>query len=481
MTTEKSANPQYVEVKETVAGINQVNDLVNLFGYDVKIPCETIGALRTMKKEEIKDLYPNYKVFTDNLKEFSKYLKSVGSDVTPRSYSYRATNIRGIEEILKITSTLQFVPYYNDIIDMYLDNNVGWGLIRVEPIYDENKLTEVKVYLGDKLLDLSKPVPIQMVNWKGELIDYFDLVDFNNYQDHKETKAINIGLRINDASIGDDKLFHEAARRFGQINVRDMRTTFVGSILEGMLFRLYDPNDGLYIDTNESPIFTELDFAHNIQVHEVYSVLNIVSLLRERDEFHNSVELFSLNLLRWGILDNSLWQRGYSYLSQVLNEMKQENKEGSSDWKITEWAFRYVRDAKAKDKTSQISVDNIISACNISKLASMSGKGIVIVDSLLFDGRDDNGRLQFKEATIAFRSKRERVKRFQSITRLNTDIYEIGIIDKDLNVIGEVSPIDVAAIVNYDVRNIIINIEGSEETKDPTHLKLWEDLKGIKM
>ncbi len=480
------------QVKETNHGIREVNDFTNLFAYNVKIPSETIGSARTQQRKEIAEDYPLYGQYMQNMKVFAKYLKAFGSDASVESYSMRVHNIQPIYKVLEIASRLQFFKAFDENIQMYLEDDVGWGFIRLEPVYENGVLVNTDAYIGDTKLDLSKPIAVQCIDWEGQLVEEYDLVNLNpDRSPMKEipikdrngavslgeegevlfkrtpAAAINLALRVSDSSVGSQVIHDEAYRRHGALNKADIRKSMSRSILEFPLMRIITEDDEeLPISSYPTPTFTELDYSHDIDFNEHLRTLTICNELKEQERFNNVREFALLNLFRWGILDAKAWERGLSIFNAVMNAPALDARPDQTkvDVKLVSWGMAVIDDMRArnKDMSDKITDDIIVSGSTVSKIASMLTQSYLIIHALIVTDVTEND-VGFRQARIALQSKKERTTRFQSISRLNTDHYKIVEIDENKNIIGIIEPIDIMAIVNYDVDAVVIAFDG--ETK----------------
>lgn len=489
MSESKPKEFKATQVKETSHGLRELDDFVNLFGYNVKIPSELIGSARTQTRAQIAEEYPLYGKFMQNMKVFAQYLKAHGSDESVEAYTVRVHNIKPIYKILEVVSRLQFFKAFDETMQMYMEDDVGWGFVRLEPKYYNGLLTGTDVYVGDQLVDLSKPVTVQCLSWDGQLVEEYDLVNLNpNTTPVKEepvkdkngaivmgeggevtmrrTSAapVVIGLRVSDSSVGNQALHDEAYQRHGGLNKSDIRKSMSRSILEFPLIRIVsEEDDELGITTYPTPTFTELDYSHDIDFNEHLRMLTVCHDLKEQGRFNNVREFALLNLFRWGILDVNAWNRGVSIFNAVMNSPTLEARPDQTqvDVKLVSWGMAVIDDMRARNKEmdDKITDEVIVSGSTISKLASMLSQSYLIMHALIVTDVVDND-LGFRQARIALQSKRESTRRFQSIARLNTDHYKIVELDKDNDtIIGVIEPIDIMAIVNYDVDAVVVSFD----------------------
>lgn len=507
MSTSMNKEFKATQVKETNHGIREVEDFVNLFGYNVKIPSETIGSAYLQTREQIAADYPLYGQYMANMKQFAKYLKRFGSDASVESYTMRVHNIQPIYDILKIVSTLQFFKAFDENMQMYLEDNVGWGMIRLEPRYENEVLMDTKVFIGDEEIDLSKPVQIQAIDWNGRLVEEYDLVNLNSKTnaatktprkdangalvivdgetvfDYKSAAPVILAFRVADASVGSQTIHDEAYRRHGALNKADIRKSMSRSILEFPLVRLIkEDDDEKMISSYETPTFTELDYSHDIDFNDHLRLLTTYNELKEQGLFNNVREFALLNLFRWGILDNQTWKRGVEIFEAVMKAPKIPGNEQQTiiDRKLVTWGMACVQDLQKRnpDMKDDITDDIIISGSSISKLASMLSQSYLIIRALVVTDvvEDDIG---FREARIALQSRRESTRRFQSIARLNTELYKIVELDQHNNIIGVINPIDVMAIVNYDVDAVVVSFD-NQTTADKEKVDFYRSIRDYK-
>lgn len=477
------------QVKETSHGLRELEDFVNLFGYNVKIPSELIGSARLQTRQEIAEDYPLYGKYMENLKVFAQYLKAHGSNESVEAYAVRVHHIKPIYKILEIVSRMQFFKAFDETMQMYMEDDVGWGFVRLEPKYESGILMGTDVYVGDKLIDLSKPVPVQCVSWDGQLVEEYDLANLNaNTTPAKEVLSKNdagrlnidengkaskhftpaapviLGLRVSDSSVGSQSIHDEAYQRHGGLNKADIRKSMSRSILEFPLIRIISgEDDELGISTYPTPTFTELDYSHDIDFNEHLRILTICNELKEQGRFNNVREFALLNLFRWGILDARAWERGVSIFNAVMNAKPLEARPDQTDVdvKLVSWGMAVIDDLRKRNKelSDTITDDIIVSGSTISKIASMLSQSYLIMHALIVTDVTEND-VGFRQAIIALQSKKEATRRFQSISRLNTDHYKIVELDKDSKtIIGVVEPIDIMAIVNYDIDAVVVSYD----------------------
>lgn len=501
MSTNKPENElAYTTVKETSHGIREISDFIHLFAHQVKIPSESIGSARLLTRKEISQEYPTYGSYMDSLRRFASYLKATAMDHSPDAYSMRAHNIAAVVRLLDVTSRLQFFKAFEEYVDLYTSDNVGWGMLSLHATFSNNQLVQTDVYLGDTKLDLSKPIHVQLIDWDGELVEFYNLVDLNQkYRTEPEyvrdendalqidsttgkpklknkVYPVNLGLVVSDDSVANQALHEEAERKFGALNKSDIRKSMTRSILDFPLMRIVNPEEDeeLTITSYQTPVFTQMDYCHDIEFNDVLAVMVKFNELKEKGYFNNLREFSLLNLFRWGVLSLEAWDRGKQIFDAVMNAPKLDEYNTIIDRKMVTWGTACIADLQKRNpQQSKDITDNIvISGSALSKMASMFGQGYLIVRSLIVTDvePDDVG---FREARLALRSKRERTNRFQSITRLNADEYKIVELDKDDNIIGVVNAIDVMAIINYDAEVVVISFEDSDQLDDQKKKDLY--------
>lgn len=465
-------------IKETSHGLGELNDFINLFAYDAKIPSEMVGFARTLKRSEIVEQHPVYGQYMKALKSYALYLKAHANDQSVEAYALRSYNIGPITKLLEIVSRLQFFYAFDDLMGSYLDENIGWGMIRFEPEYKDGALLSTKVFLGDTELDLSKPLTVQCLDWEGALVEEYDLVDLNKFSKNPIAPSkkfdsqgkpiisqapVNIGFRVNDASVANSKIHDEAYRRHGGLNKADIRNSMVRSLLEFPLVRIVQPDEDVLVDTYSTPVFTTLDYSHEIDLHEHLATLVTVADLKEAGRFNNLREFAYLNLFRWGINSRKNWKRGLSIVNAVMASPKVSSDENQTlvDYKLVQWGMACIQELQKKfpQYSDDITDKIIISGSNISKLVSMMSQSYVIMHGLIVTDVETDD-LGFREARFCLRSKQERTRRFQSMARMNIDDYHIVELDKDDNMIGLIDAIDIMAIVNYGIDAVVVSFDG---------------------
>ncbi|MGY6353080.1 hypothetical protein ACXITX_24285, partial [Vibrio parahaemolyticus] len=83
-----------------------------------------------------------------------------------------------------------------------------------------------------------------------------------------------------------------------------------------------------------------------------------------------------------------------------------------------------------------------------SKIVNVMGQAYYRMRALVVDEVLDND-INFRDTYITLRSKPERTNKYQTLSRLNTDVYKIIECDKDGNFIRILNPVDIFAVVNY--------------------------------
>lgn len=464
------------EVHETKHGRAELTDFNSLFGYNVKIPCETIGRFKKQSREEIKEEHPLYKAFMENTGVFSKYLKAHGSGVDVDSYRIRIPHIEAMKKILEITSRLQFVTAFEDQANLYITDNLGWGLLKVVPTYKDSKLVSTEVFIGDEKLDLSKPVRVNAISWYGQMLEGYHLADANGGDG--TTEPINLVLKLNNDSLGRRDVTERADKMHGALNHGNIQDTMVESPLSYFMFRISRPEDEENMDINptgyETPIFAELDYSYEIGFESYAKYAERYHTLKDQDLFSNSREFSMLNLFRWGVMDKAAWERGTAIFDAIDNAKRYNDRQTLIDEKIFRWGMEKVTKLQRTSKSSRDVTDEVIIAgSEISKLASMMSQAYLIITALVVDQvtADD---LTFRETRIALQSKPETTSRFQSIRRLNPDTYKFVELDKDDNMIGLIAPIDVMAIVNYDINAIVVSFDGMESETNKKYVDFYQ-------
>lgn len=480
------------EVSQTSVGLKVLKDFHDLFGYGLYIPALVTGENRKLTEEQHKEKYPNAMRYLDNVKQLTKYVKTFGGGIDPKSYSFRVNHLQSMREFLAMASRLQFMRGLEDQIQNYRDDNVGWGLLRLEYQYKGGKLISTDVFLDDKKLDLSKPIVMNAINWRGELVDGIQLIDNNvNLAEDKLKRTpegflevgedgltpiyeqvalpMNIAFQITDDNLGNLAIYEEREQRYGALNKSDPQKSMQTSPLDYMVVRIVDDveDEFLPITSYETPLFIKLDYHEDIPFLEHARTLERYNDLVENKLDYNSRHFAGLNLFRWGILDKNTWDRGLAIFNAVVNGVVIDPKEPNDtliDSKVVNWANAHIQAIRAKEAIenpdNSIKIDDtaIISGTHITQIASTLSTSYFIAKALVVTDieADDLG---FKDTRIAFRSRPAITTRFQSCSRIPTDLYKIVELDDDNNIIGIINPVDIFAIVRFDVESHVVEFK----------------------
>lgn len=466
--------PIFQEVKEVSYGIAEMHDLVNLFTTSAKIPSETVGSVSAMNVDEIRKEWKHYGKFMQNMRVISKYIKAHGMTHGIDSYRIRSPMIKSARQLIKMFSSLQFFKAFDSMMELYLEEeaDANWGYLSIQPKYEDGVLVDTKVFIGDTEIDMSKATPIQAMTWDGRLIGTYDMINIvpqigKIRHDSEECYPVFPALRPNDASLGDANIHEEAERRHGILNKGDIRKSMVTGVLDFPLFRILPENeDDQIVDTYETPVLTELDYCHDIDMGDHIRMLTIYDKLVEEEKYDNTREFALLNLFRWGILSKEKYDRGSAIVNAVLNapRIQGEDYQTTIDHKLVAWGSACVSDAmKRHPNMSEREIDNIImSGSTISKIASMMSQAYLILHVLIVTDIEERD-LGFREARITLRSKKENTTRFNSMARITPDDYKIVELDKEDRMIGTIDVMDIFAIQNHDVTCVVVKLDG--ETK----------------
>lgn len=515
MSTEERV-AKFTDVKETPHGLRELNDFNNLFGYNIKLPSETVGKLRTMSLAEIAEAYPEASSYLKGVKHLTNYIKTHGGSTSVDSFAFRVHHIQAFNIFLDVVSRLQFIRALNDQIGVYKEDAIGWGVFDLEYVYKHKKLVDTTITIGGVAVNLSKPVRIQAIDWYGRLVEGIQIVDRNLGKADRVARRdengglvvdedtgkviyddvplpVNIAIQICDDSLSNTEHYETLYQRDGAINKSDIQDTLLFSPINFMVMRIandeQDDIDGLFPVGYETPIFRELDYSHEIDFGEHIRVLERYNQLREQDQFYNSREFATLNLLRWGIVDKATWDRGLKIYNAVLNAPAVWGVDTPVDGKVVQWGNNVLQELESRpeNKGRDIRDDVIMSGSAISKIASVSSQSYFRVRVLLVESIADND-VTFRDTYVTFRYKRERTSKFQSLSRLNTDVYKIIECDKDGNLLGIVNPVDVFAIVNHDITAVVVRLEATfsagaelgEVVPQKEHLDYYNSLSNYK-
>lgn len=503
-----------VDVKETKDGLRELKDFNNLFGYNVKLPSETIGKLRRLSKAQINEIFPNSAKYLAMVNKLTKYIKTHGGGINVESYAFRVHHIKPMLEFLEIASRLQFIKALDDQMNVYMEDDVDWHVFDIDYKYQDGKLVDTFVTLGGEVLDLSEPVRIQAIDWLGNLVDGIQIVDRNAGKvdrqirrgEHGEVISdaegrviydeiklpVNIAIQIAEDSLSNSSHYEKLAARDGAINKSDISDTLLYSPLNYMVMRLADDERdeeaGIIPVGYETPIFKVLDYSHEIDFGEHLKVLGEYRKMRDLDTFYNTREFATLNLLRWGIVDVDEWKLGLMIFNAVLNAPKLWENDTAVDGKVVAWGNQVISELmqRPENKGKNIADDVIMSGSAISKIASVSSQSYFRARALLVSNVTEND-VEFRDSYITFRYKKERTNKFQSLSRLNTDIYKIIECDKDGNMIQVISPLHVFAIVNHDITAVVVKLDATfegaevgEVTPNQEHMAYYNAINAFK-
>ena len=476
------------EIQQTSVGLKVLKDFHNLFGYGMYIPSLVSGENRKLTKKQHEEKYPNAMRYLDNVKQLTNYIKTHGGGVDPKSYTFRANHIQPMREFLEIASRLQFMRGLEDQIQNYRSDNVGWGLLRLDYKYDNGKLTDTKVTLDDVELDLSKPIIVDAINWRGELVTGIQLIDSNLNRREKKLKRfegavvtgddgvtpvydeekypISVAFQYTDDNIGNEAIYEERERRYGALNKSDPQLTMQTSPLEYMMIRIVndEADEFLPICGYETPLFTALDYSEEIPFLELCGALEKYNDLVADELDYNSRHFAGLNLFRWGVLSLATWKRGLAIFNAVLKSPPIDPESPNDtllDSKVVQWANANIMELQAKEAKEKpensIKVDDkaIISGTAITSIASTSSTSYFVAKALVVTDVEDDD-LGFKHTRIAFRSRPALTTKFQSCYRTPVDLYKVVELDEANNIIGIINPVDIFAIVRFDVESNIV-------------------------
>lgn len=476
------------EVTETSVGLVALKDFNNLFGYGLNIPSLVIGENRKKTKEQLIEEYPNAMQYLQNVQQLTKYIKSYGSGRDVNSFKFRINHLSAMRSFLNIVSRMQFIKAANDQITMYLEEDVGWGLLAIDYQYKDGKLVDTKVTLGDQELDLSNPVVINAVDWEGNLVTGIQLIDRNVGQSTKTLRrdengmivndelgnaiydyspvAMDLAIQITEDSIGNEEIYEQRARKYGAINKSDPRLTMQTSPLDYLVVRIAndDLDEELSITGYETPAFLALDYNLEIPFLEHINTLEKYNQMCEQGLNYNSRHFAGLNLFRWGILDKSTWDRGLAIYNAVTDApaLNGDAVDTLVDSKVVQWANACIEELKSKETEETVGVkideNSIVSGTNICTIASTLSRSYFKARALVVTDieKDDLG---FKDVTIAFRSRPSISRRFQSISRTPTDLYKIVELDDEGNIVGIINPVDVFAMVRHDIQSVVVEFK----------------------
>lgn len=479
------------EVKQTSVGVAEVLDLHNLFGRGIRTPSELTGSNKTLSREELDEKYPDAKAYLKTVGGLAEYLKRYGSGIAAEEYAIRVHHVNAIKQILNIASRLQFIHVLNGIYRAYLDENIGWSTVRVENKFQDKELVGQEVYIGDTLLDLSKPVRIQAVDWNGELVDGLQLINVNKGKEHKQllldehgmpqldamgervykvtNHTVNVAVQITDDSLSKKEYLDLAMERNGK-NQTNIQETLLFSPLDYIVVRIADDEKdeeaGIYPTSFQTRVFLEVDCIHDVPMLECLDRLEQIEQLKVAGKFENAKEFAYLNLFRWGAIDLHQWQRG-SEIVDALNKDKKSHIPDTTpiDIRVVQWATNIIDGLNEDLQPNQNRIDesSIVAGALLSKSLAVLSQSYFIFRALVVDTMYEDD-IDFRDTYIAVRSKKEYTRQFQSIGRLTTDVYKVIECDRDGNLIRVLDPVDVFAYVNVAVKAVVVKLEASSET-----------------
>lgn len=470
---------------ESSHGIRELQDFTNFFGYSGRTVSECIGSNRRLTNEELKQKYPLAKAFMENIKKHSNYIKTHGGGKNAREFAFRVPHIQAMKEFIDVSSRMQFIKALENQLSVYKDENIGWGLLGIDYKYKNGKLIETTVTINGEVIDITKPTRIQAIDWYGRLIDGIQLVDGNqgrvsrilrrdekgavvcdkdgNPQYDECANSVNVVVKLTDDNLSNQVYIDEALDRDGAINKTDISKTFMFSPFNFLAVRIADDEadeaNGHFPTGYDTPIFKKLDYSHDIEFIEYADIAEHYNMLKEQDLCYNTREFAGLNLFRWGIIDRDTWLRGVDIYNAINNAPKVWGNDTQIDSKVVYWANERIAELKARAETKDIDIDNVVIAgASISKVVNVMGQAYYRFRALVVDDLKEDD-ISFRDTYITLRSKPERTSKYQTISRLNTDIYKIIECDKDGNFIRILNPIDVFAIVNYDIDVVVVKLE----------------------
>lgn len=470
---------------ESNHGLRELRDFTNFFSYSGRTVSESIGSNRTLKQDELKAKYPLAKAFMENIKKLSNYLKSHGGGTNANEYAFRIPHIEAMKEFIDVSSRMQFIQALNDQLSVYEDENIGWGNITIDAKYHDGKLIETKVLLAGQELDLSKPIRIQAVDWLGRLVDGIQIVNLHADKQQRilrrdaEGKVmvdgsgnaiydntcppISLAIQLSEDSLSNQAYIDELLDRDGAINKTDISKTLLFSPFNFLVVRVaddkFDEDNDIFPTAYETPIFKMMDYSHDITFMEHADALERFNIWKEQDICYNTREFAGLNLFRWGIVDRATWDKGLAIFNAVDNAPKLWGIDTPIDGKVVHWANGRIAELKSKPGSEKIDVDNVVIAgASISKIVNVMGQAYYRMRALVVDEVLEND-INFRDTYITLRSKPERTNKYQTLSRLNTDVYKIIECDKDGNFIRILNPVDIFAVVNYDIDVVVVKFE----------------------
>lgn len=480
--------PVMTEVRRTSAGLAVLKDFHNLFGYSLNIPSLVVGENRKLTKEQLNEKYPNGMKYLENVKQLTKLIKTFGGKTDVESYKFRAHHIKGMNTFLNVVSRLQTIKVLDEQIQIYREEDVGWGLLEIKYEYKDNALVSCGVYLDDVKLDLSKPIKIQAINWEGELVSGIQIYNRNANETQRVLKRDEDGTLVRDPETGDavyengilpisptiqisdddlGNLAHYEKRYndYGAVNKSDVQLTMQTSPLDYMVVRIVDDekDEDLYITGFATPLFLHVDFNYEIPYLDHIKALEMYNDLKDNDLDYNARHFAGINLFRWGSLDKATWDRGLKIFNAVLNspKLKEDGVDTLVDSKVVMWANANIESLRAAKKDAagiQIDDNAIVASNAICLQASVLSRSYFITKALVVTDieKDDVG---FRDARIAFKSRPSVSNKFQSIKRSPTDLYKIVELDDKDNIIGIVNPVDIFAIVQYATESVVVEFK----------------------
>lgn len=485
-------NNAIVASNESNHGLRELRDFTNFFAYSDRTVSESIGTNRLLNQAELTEKYPLAKAFMAKIKSLSKYLKTHGGGTSAHEYAFRIPHIAAMQEFIDVSSRMQFIKALNEQLSVYQDENIGWGNIQLDYVYNEGQLQETEVSINGVVLDLSKPVRIQAVDWYGRMVDGIQLIDLNaNRKKRKlrrdsegkvvtsedgnaiydeDASPVNLAIQLTEDSLSHQKYIDEVLKRDGAINKSDISKTLLFSPFNFLVVRIandeQDELNEIYPTAYETPIFREMDYSHDISFMEHAEALERYNQWKEMDLCYNTREFAGLNLFRWGIVDRDTWDRGLAIFNAIDNAPKLWGNDTQIDGKVVHWANARIAELKTQDNSKDVDIDNVVIAGSaISKIVNVMGQAYYRMRALVVDKVTDND-VEFRDTYITLRSKRERTSKYQTLSRLNTDVYKVIECDADGNFIRIINPVDVFAIVNYDLTVVVVKFESELVTPE---------------
>ena len=476
MSQDERVTIPFREIKETAYGLDFLKDAYQVIS-SCRFPAFMIEPYRGMSKEQLKLKYPYAFQYIENLIVLAQYIKTLGGGIEPLSYSYRSQHLDGMKKYLQISSKLNFVHNLNMMLEMYISENVGWGLFRIEPEWDnvDNKsvIKSIKMFIGDEELDLTQDrIPITAVGWDGKTLDGIYFTDTCKNHKHRvldpethefvdEALPYNVSIRADETAAGSGR-FAEYQNKIGR-EIVEMDAALQLSPFNFMLMRKTNAEDETLLQEYETPLFLgNYDYHPDIKFLEFDDCCGLVQEAKDKEQFFNAREFASQGLFRWGIANPQLWKRAKEIFDKVYAPESNDGTHNRYDEAIIGWA------------STQEGFDGgkgFDSGASIADIASSRSQGIYKLNAIVVAKElDDNGFLKFLPRKIVFLNYINIVRATTTVSRLNYTPLKVVVLKEDgePDYVVDACEVFIVDRNSLEYQNVRLYAEGSFGTADPT-------------